>query len=86
MLHYTLTATSVQGPSTLTLRVGQELRLVRDDQTSDSTRILYDSAGVIVVDQFPTFRAAEPRQTTIDIIPRGYDMDKELDVTIIVMP
>jgi len=84
-LHYNVTATSVTGPAQVSVRVGQRLELVRDDARTDNTRILYGS-DLLTVDKWPVLIATSPGNTSIDIIPRGYDWDNELKVTVHVEP
>jgi hypothetical protein len=84
-LHYSVTPTSVAGPTQVSIKVGQRLELVRDDARADNTRILYGS-DLLSVDKLPVLTGTKPGDTTIDIIPRGDDWDNELKVSVHVEP
>jgi hypothetical protein len=87
VLHYRLEDSPggrALGPTSVVLRVGQELQLVRDDLTETTERILYSANGVIEDSDRNVWRAAKPGETDITIIPRLYDWDKALVIKVTV--
>jgi hypothetical protein len=60
-------------------------RVLRDDFEPDVVRILYSGNGVIKSLDDGTYKAANPGQANISLIPKVYDWDNALEIKILVI-
>ena len=89
VLHYSIQVTEqgerVVGASQVSLKVGETLRLVRDDQSDTSVRIMGPSYDVLRWIE-GELKAVNIGETGFFIIPNGYDWELALEVSVVVIP
>ena len=89
VLHYSIQVTEqgdrVVGASQVSLKVGESLRLVRDDQSDTSVRIMGPSYDVLRLIE-GELKAVNIGETGFFIIPNGYDWELALEVSVVVIP
>ena len=89
VLHYSIQVTEqgdrVVGASQVSLKVGESLRLVRDDQSDTSVRIMGPSYDVLRWIE-GELKAVNIGETGFFIIPNGYDWELALEVSVVVIP
>ena len=83
--HYSVSNGKIHGPQSVTLKVGDKFRLLRDDFTNVIVRQLYSAKGVIASSPDGGYIATGPGETQIDLIPNVYDWDNALVVTVTVL-
>ena len=89
VLHYSIQVTEqgerVVGASQVSLKVGETLRLVRDDLSDTAVRTL--SYGNDVLSYFEeVYKAVKIGETRFTIIPNGYDWELALEISVVVIP
>ena len=89
VLHYSIQVTEqgerVVGASQVSMKVGETLRLVRDDLSDTPVRTL--SYGNDVLSYFEeVYKAVKIGETRFTIIPNGYDWELALEVSVVVIP
>ena len=73
----------VVGASQVSLKVGETLRLVRDDLSDTSVRLMGD--GNDVLSSFESgYKAVKIGETGFTIIPNGYDWERALEISVVV--
>ena len=89
VLHYSIQVTEqgerVVGASQVSLKVGETLRLVRDDQSDTPVRIMGPSYDVLRWIE-GELKAVNIGETGFFIIPNGYDWELALEVSVVVIP
>ena len=89
VLHYSIQVTEqgerVVGASQVSMKVGETLRLVRDDLSDTAVRTL--SYGNDVLSYFEeVYKAVKIGETRFTIIPNGYDWELALEISVVVIP
>jgi len=89
VLHYSIQVTEqgerVVGASQVSMKVGETLRLVRDDLSDTPVRTL--SYGNDVLSYFEeVYKAVKIGETRFTIIPNGYDWELALEISVVVIP
>ena len=87
VLHYSIQVTEqgqrVVGASQVSLKVGETLRLVRDDLSDTSVRLMGD--GNDVLSSFESgYKAVKAGETRFTIIPNGYSSYGVLEISVVV--
>ena len=89
VLHYSIQVTEqgerVVGASQVSMKVGETLRLVRDDLSDTSVRIMGPSYDVLRWIE-GELKAVNIGETGFFIIPNGYDWELALEVSVVVIP
>ena len=88
-LHYSIQVTEqgerVVGASQVSLKVGESLRLVRDDISNTSVRIWGPAESVL--SSFESgYKAVKIGKTGFTIIPNGYAWELALEISVVVIP
>ena len=90
VLHYSIQVTEqgerVVGASQVSMKVGETLRLVRDDLSDTSVRIMGSGNGVLVWVNRGEYKAVKIGETGFTIIPNGYDWELALEISVVVIP
>ena len=90
VLHYSIQVTEqgerVVSASQVSMKVGETLRLVRDDLSDTSVRIMGSGNGVLVWVNRGEYKAVKIGETGFFIIPNGYDWELALEVSVVVIP
>ena len=90
VLHYSIQVTEqgerVVSASQVSMKVGETLRLVRDDLSDTSVRIMGSGNGVLVWVNRGELKAVNIGETGFFIIPNGYDWELALEVSVVVIP
>jgi hypothetical protein len=88
VLHYSIHVTEqgerVVGASQVSLKVGESLRLVRDDLSDTSVRIMGSGSDVLVWVNRGEFKAVNIGETRFTIIPNGYSSYGVLEISVVV--
>ena len=90
VLHYSIQVTEqgerVVSASQVSMKVGETLRLVRDDLSDTSVRIMGSGNGVLVWVNRGEYKAVKIGETGFTIIPNGYDWELALEISVVVIP
>ena len=90
VLHYSIQVTEqgerVVGASQVSMKVGETLRLVRDDLSDTPVRIMRSGNGVLVWVNRGEYKAVKIGETGFTIIPNGYDWELALEISVVVIP
>ncbi len=90
VLHYSIQVTEqgerVVSASQVSMKVGETLRLVRDDLSDTSVRIMGSGNGVLVWVNRGEYKAVKIGETGFTIIPNGYDWERALEISVVVIP
>ena len=90
VLHYSIQVTEqgerVVSASQVSMKVGETLRLVRDDLSDTSVRIMGSGNGVLVWVNRGEYKAVKIGETGFTIIPHGYSSYGVLEISVVVIP
>ena len=90
VLHYSIQVTEqgerVVGASQVSMKVGETLRLVRDDLSDTPVRIMRSGNGVLVWVNRGEYKAVKIGDTGFTIIPHGYSSYGVLEISVVVIP
>ena len=90
VLHYSIQVTEqgerVVGARQVSMKVGETLRLVRDDLSDTPVRIMGSGNGELVWVNRGEYKAVNIGETGFFIIPNGYDWELALEVSVVVIP
>ena len=75
----------VVGASQVSMKVGETLRLVRDDLSDTPVRIMRSGNGVLSYFE-EVYKAVKIGETGFTIIPNGYDWELALEISVVVIP
>jgi len=76
----------VVGARQVSMKVGETLRLVRDDLSDTPVRIMGSGNGELVWVNRGELKAVNIGETGFFIIPNGYDWELALEVSVVVIP
>ena len=75
------------GASQVSMKVGETLRLVRDDLSDTSVRIMGSGNGVLVWVNRGEYKAVKIGETGFTITPNGHSSyGGELEISVVVVP
>lgn len=81
-VHYEVRTGVVRGTSEVQARVGQTVRLLRDDLDPTIVRTLSYAGGTLEASRDGVYRASAPGQSRLTLIPDVYDWEHALELTV----